>query len=373
MSRLRTARGFSLLEMGIILAIVGMMSGYALSYDNSSRRTQDCLLSTKAQLATVQAALDRFLAQRQHLPLPGPRNTGVNNPAYGHEVTVGTDPSIDRYAGPPAVLFGGVPFATLGLTPDNVIDCWGNQLTYAVTETLTNVSSYANSANVGGIDIRNGTLIAYSDITTQAAYVVVSHGADALGASPRNYQGAKKNCNTDEANFGVTRIDKENCDTNNNIFFSSDYDPGSKSDRFFDDIIAYAPKSPLQVVTTSTANGACAPGSSITWGGNCAAPALLTLNGLSVNLTNVNSGYTGVAVSTCVNGVRSTLGVCLPLGTCSTTNPRLGGNLQMLTGVSMSFGTGVCKKYNCCSGSLTITAISPVCPLIDTVGLATCP
>ena len=372
MCPLRAARGFSLLEMAIILAIIGMMSGYAVSYASGSKRTQECLLQTKSQMATLQAALDRFLATHSRLPKPGPRNTGLTDPAYGREVLDNNDIGIDRYAGPPAVLFGGMPFATLGLSPDTVIDCWGNQLTYAVTEKLTNLADYADTTNVGGIEVRSGTLIAYNTATTQAAYVIVSHGTDALGASPRNYKGAKKNCNSDEANASVTRIDKENCDINNNIFFASDYNPGNKSDHFFDDIIAYAPKSPLQVVTTSPVTGSCSASDNVSWGGNCSAPALITLNGLSVNLTNINSGYTGVALSTCVNGVRTTIGACLPIGTCTGTNPRLGGTMQMLTGISMSYGTGVCKYYKCCSGNLSISNLAP-CPLVDLPGLAICP
>ncbi len=358
--------------MAIILAIIGMMSGYALSFAKTGRGTQDCLLRSQAQMASVQAAMTRFVTYKMRLPMPAATNLPMTDPEYGHEVEVSTDPSIDRYASSPAVLFGAVPFATIGLSPGEAIDCWGNQLTYAVTETLTSTASYADSANQGGIEIRSGTLTAYNALTTQAAYVIVSHGADALGASPRNYSGVKKNCNSDEANYGVTRIDKENCDTNNNIFFAADYNPGSKSDHFFDDIIAYTPKPAVAVPAAPVPNGSCSANSRITWGGNCAAPALLTLNNLSLNLTNINSGYTGVAVSTCINGVRTTIGVCLPIGTCQGVSPRDGSALMLLTGVTMNYGTGVCKKYKCCSGSLTSSALSP-CPLIDTPGIAVCP
>lgn len=38
---------------------------------------------------------------------------------------------------------------------------------------------------------------------------------------------------------------------------------------------------------------------------NCAAPTVVTLGGLSVSLTNIHSGYTGLALSTCSGGTRT--------------------------------------------------------------------
>lgn len=112
--------------------------------------------------------------------------------------------------------------------------------------------------------------------------------------------------------------------------------------------------------------------STVTWGTHCSGNALLTIAGLSVNVTNTTPGYTGLAVSTCTNGVRSTLGVCLPIGACVVTSPRDGNPTAMLTGTTIHYGTGVCKTYKCCSGGVTITPLAPCLSPLDLPGLGVC-
>jgi hypothetical protein len=288
------------------------------------------------------------------------------DPAYGKEAPTPTSPLIDQVSGPPDVLVGAYPFAALGLSPEDAVDCWGNKFTYAVTTSLTAETTYAIAGNLGGITMRTGMLASATDLTTQAAYVIVSHGAQSDGASSRTYSGTKKNCNSMVSNASVLRIDKENCDTLNRTFFYQPYNNGDNPAQFFDDLVVYATKAPLEVAPPG---GSCGPGM-VTWGGNCAAPALITLLGLSVNLTNINSGYTGLAISTCVNGERQTIGTCLPIGTCSAASPR-GGPLVLLTGVSMNFGTGICQRYSCCSGSIQTSGLFP-CPALDLPGVSHC-
>lgn len=378
----RVSGGFTLVEMAVMLIIIGLMTGYGLHAFDSDNGDQ-CAQNSTRTLQELQDALNRFVAAQGRLPMPAGRSYSTSDPYFGQEVGSPTSAAIDRLVGPPAVLIGAFPVTTLGLSPDRAIDCWGNKFTYAVTEALTNAASYADSAVQGGIEIRYGPLGAYQMLTNKAAYTLISHGEDALGASKANYKGPKRNCNVEEANPVVTRIDKENCDTLNSMFYSAEFNRGTRSADFFDDLLIYAEKKPvLPPAAPSPSSPSPSPspapsandcaGGLVTWGGNCAAPALLTLAGLDVTLTNINSGYTGVAVSTCNNGSRTTIGACLPVGACSTTSPR-GGPLLLLTGISMNFGTGVCKRYSCCSGSVTITNISPCLLPADLPGIASCP
>lgn len=368
----RRAAGFTLLEMAIVLAIIGLMTGYMLVY-TESEASAHCLDTTQRQLAELRGDIDRFVAREGRYPRPASRNLRATDPAYAVEATGPSDPSIDRIAGAHPLLVGALPAATLGISPEQIADCWGNKLTYAVTESQTSATGYTNPASQGGIDLRRGTLDAPVNMLPQVSYVLLSHGPDGLGATPRSYHGPTRHCNAAQADLGIRQADKENCDLLNPIFYTADYNDGDVPANRFDDVVLYGVRPVLAAAPTPPSPPAATDcqGGTISWGGNCAAPALLTLAGLSVTLTNTNSGYTGVAVSTCTNGTRTTLGTCLPVGTCSGTSPR-GGPLVLLTGVSMRFGTGICKQYHCCSGAMHSTSLFP-CPLVDLPGLASCP
>lgn len=358
--------GFSLLEMAVCLAIIGYMVGFGLQV-NAAQTERQCLATTQAQLEQIRSALEQFQNAQQRYPLPAARNGGTTDPDYGREVPGPLDTRIARVAGNgSAVLIGLLPVAALGIPTTGATDCWRAHFTYAITESLTTQAGYATPANLGSITVNRGTLAAPVLLTNRVSYVVISHGANALGATPQLTTGAARDCNSVQMDSAQPRIDKENCDTLNSVFFASDFNDGDMGLAFFDDVLAYAEKAPLPTLD-------CNAGL-IQWGDGCEAPALITLAGLSVPLTNIASGYTGTAVSVCNNGVRTTiLGVCLPIGFCSGTNPRSGNPMSLLTGLGMNFGTGVCKQYKCCHGNLTISNLSP-CPLLDLPGLTlSCP
>lgn len=363
--------GFSLLEMAIVLAIIGMMTGYALKLGQDNK-SDACRVETQAAMNRLPQILEQYAAVYNRLPRPAGRSFRSGDLAYGLEAVGAGDGAIDRVGGAHPILIGGLPFATFGLSADEGVDCWGNKLTYAVTQALTeSVTRGEYLAAEGGIEMRSGTLASWVVREASGSYVVISHGHDALGASARNYAGTKKNCNMAQADGSITRIDKENCDTNNAVFYNAPFSDGSVQANFFDDLVIYG--------SHKIYDGAAPPDSSdcsggiITWGPNdkCAAPALLTLAGISVPLTNINSGYTGTTLSFCHNGERTNLlPVCLPVGTCTGPSPRGGLPMILLSGLSMNFGTGVCKKYSCCNGYWAVSNISPCLSPLDLPGLA---
>lgn len=347
--------------MAICLVLLGLMTSFGLSFAEA-RDNQACEKSTTEDLEHIQFAMDQFVANNGRYPLPASRQLGRNHSAYGRSVGLPTDSAIHRIAQSSPILIGALPHATLGLPTQMASDCWGNQYTYAVTQDFTNTSGYEDPGKTGGVQLRTGTLTHWQTLSTRAAYTVLSHGRDALGASPGSHTGAPITCNAAHGDASVTRIDKENCDTNNSIFFTSNRNE-SDGDMFFDDYVMYAER--------PDPSDDCAE-STITWGGHCSGNALLTLAGLAVNVTNVAAGYTGLALSTCNAGVRTTIGVCLPLGACIVPSPRNGNPMAMLTGTTMNFGTGVCETYKCCSGGVTISPLSPCSLPLDLPGLALC-
>lgn len=356
--------GFTLIELCVCLLLLSFMVSFSVQAFQSDTEGA-CRTRTDQQLQQIRQHLANFVARTGRYPLPAGRSIGIGNAAYGSEVATPTDTRIHRIVATQPVLVGALPHASIGLPMEMGSDCWGTKFTYAVTESHTTTVGYAAAAQEGGITVRNGRPSQYQIVTTKASYVVVSHGADALGGSAMNYQGSLKTCNSEAGDGSIQRVDKENCDTLDTVFYSTPRNSGDTASRFFDDhlIMAERPNVPEASCAAQT----------VTWGSGCSAPALLTLGGLSVNVTNIAAGYTGVALSTCTNGVRSTLGVCLPIGFCTTTNPRTGNPMTLLTGVGMNFGPGICKRYACCSGVVSITPLA-ICPIIDLPGLAiSCP
>lgn len=349
--------------MAISLGFIALMTGFGLTLARASN-SDGCQTVTIASLTSAQRSLEQYVATNGRYPLPASRLLTSSHADYGREASSPTALGIHRVAQASPVLIGALPHTTLELPTAMASDCWGHSYTYAVSEQFTTGAGYSSTTSLGGITLRSGTLSSSQLLAADVAYVALSHGQDALGATPASYSGPAITCNTERADASLTRIDKENCDSTNALFYASapNTDDG---EQFFDDWLVYG------IRPTPTGDCSASP---VTWGGNCAGSALLTIAGLSVNVTNTTPGYTGLAVSTCTAGVRSTLGICLPIGACVITSPRDGSPTAMLTGTTINYGTGICKTYKCCSGGVSQSALSPCLTPLDIPGLAfSCP
>lgn len=237
----RSLRGFTLLETALALLVGGMIAVTVTMVQTPA--LSSCHEATQQELRHVQDAVTRFVGRTGYLPLPAASNLGVNQPLFGRAVTSSGDTSIDTL--PSGVVMGALPSVTLGLEDRYAADCWGNKFTYLVTAALTTADGMADPGNSGAIIIQSGILSTPAELTSpgeRAAYAIISHGEDALGASALNYVGVKKNCNTQQSNSSIRRIDKENCDTNNATLFSSPFNSGNSEADFFDDLLAFAGK-----------------------------------------------------------------------------------------------------------------------------------
>lgn len=137
--------GFTLVEMAIVLAIVGLLLGGlipTLSAQMESQRNNE----TRKQLDEIQQALIGYAIINGRLPCPA-YSTGNEDPAGGGACNHPYD--------------GFVPAATLGLpTTDGngfAIDAWGNRIRYAVTPwsstspVVSNVYTSVNGMATAGI------------------------------------------------------------------------------------------------------------------------------------------------------------------------------------------------------------------------------
>ncbi len=219
-------QGFSLIELALVLGISGLMLGFVLQ-SKQSAAVADCYAATKLQLRDIDGAIQRFSRQRERLPLPAARNVGVEAVTYGREASGG---AIDAAGG---ASWGALPFQALGLAPSYASDCWGNKLTYVVTTALTTsatVGGYLDSSVLGNITVRKD---ASTNSSTTAAYAVISHGEDALGAVKNNYSsGAKGWCT------GASTLTTQNCLANAATVASAVFNDGRDAGAaYFDDVI----------------------------------------------------------------------------------------------------------------------------------------
>lgn len=155
--------------------------------------------------------------------------------------------------------------------------------TGAVTGNLVYVNSpsysgsYTATVSGGGsvVDIAapysaadTGVIIGVPTITGGATYAIVSHGPNAQGAVPLSSTAVPSNKSCDAA-----KVEGENCDNGNNIFFDNAYNDGVNVSLFFDDYVAYGSNELLQtsfyspyVSTTATT---CPAGTCEAWCAAC--------------------------------------------------------------------------------------------------------
>jgi hypothetical protein len=311
------------------------MTGFGIQAIQTTS-SDNCYPKTRAQMREIQQALDAFVRANNHYPSPAERSLNSSAANYGLS-TGGTVMGTLRV--------GALPFVTLGLSSSYAADCWGNKFTYYVTSDLTSASTYMNSGSEGRITVRTGTLGTPHSITATAAYAVISHGEDAIGAAPRN-SGGSGYCNL--AAHG-NRIDKENCDTSNETVFSATFNNG-KTDgtlvaNYFDDLVLYAEK---------TGKTGC--NTAINWSetigpdtNQCTGPTGVMDDGHSMSVMNTRAGYAGTATFTCANGTISTTNSnCKRICTATTANWSAGSSncSASIPGGTITQGTPVPVSYS---------------------------
>jgi len=139
-----TAAGFSLVEMAIVLAIIGLLLGSLIS-PLSSQLERDQRKTSLSALTEISQALTGFALANDRLPCPAtPNSAGIENPSGGGVCTT---------------QHGFVPATTLGLSGHiNVdgllLDPWNNPYRYSIT----NSNGSAFSTNSGMVAVTMAAL-----------------------------------------------------------------------------------------------------------------------------------------------------------------------------------------------------------------------
>ena len=214
-SRRATLRGFSLLEMAVVLIIVGFLLGGLLdTLGNLQARQRE--EQTDRQLEEIREALITFAVVNRRLPCPAAPATAATVAGAGMERA----PTVAGCTGGPA---GVLPWATLALPQT---DAWGRRFTYRVAATYSHSGVAIALATLADINVRNRALVV---LGSQIPAIIVSHGANAAGS--RNTSGAL-------AAAGANAFEQENSD--GDVDFVSDTPAGA-----FDDRVIWVPSSLL--------------------------------------------------------------------------------------------------------------------------------
>ncbi|QJR14816.1 hypothetical protein DSM104440_01626 [Usitatibacter palustris] len=228
------ASGFTLVEIGVVLIIMGlllvMLIGITSSMIGNQRRAE-----TRNKLANVETALALFVSKNLRLPCPADgAMTSANANAGLERIDMSAPPNYTCNVGGAGLQTNGVvPWRSLGLSESDATDGWGARLTYRVAPEFirqssmnmtacdpggssgavtlvagtgycnaacltppflaSNCTSPANATVTRGLSVRNlsSTLTLIMDpanpSNTGAAYVVISHGENR--ARGRNSEG----------------------------------------------------------------------------------------------------------------------------------------------------------------------------------------
>ena len=202
-STTHSSKGFTLVELSIVLVVVAMIAAGVLTVlTSSSEKQKNAAMQTS--FATIEQALMSFRKTHDRLPCPANPALPASDANYGVETgPAGTCAGIT--AG--NTIYGIIPTKTLGLSDSSMLDGWGRRITYMVDKRITQVSAFTqfpmSDPNIGSITVKDST---GTNRTDKALVALISHGTNGHGAFSRT--GAATRVNTASSNSD----EHENCD-----------------------------------------------------------------------------------------------------------------------------------------------------------------
>ena len=182
------ARGFSLVELAVVVAIVAFLMG-GLMYTLSAQTEQRSFEETRRRLEQARELVLAFAITNGRLPCPA-RSAATASPATvaGDEVvTTATgcigDAVTDYYGGTSGgVRLGLLPARSIGFLQVNTaglaVDAWGNPLRYAVANLITNCSGSSTTPH-----FVNATNLRANGISCQPNDLLVCKSATGITAT----------------------------------------------------------------------------------------------------------------------------------------------------------------------------------------------
>ncbi|MBV1931760.1 MAG: type II secretion system GspH family protein [Porticoccaceae bacterium] len=202
-------RGFSLLEMAVVLVVIGLILGGLLMPLSTQLEKQD-RQETEQSLAQIHESIIGFAMANGRLPCPDSTPPPPNRD--GVEDACGTGFGVD----------GNIPWVTLGIGQH---DAWGQAFTYRVTGAFADCNPGCGATGVsfdlaaaGDINVLDSAFPAGALVASQVPAVVISHGQNWASMTNAAAAGADQWENrTNDTNF-VDRIYSKTSTPGNPVF-----------------------------------------------------------------------------------------------------------------------------------------------------------
>lgn len=261
-------QAFSLVELSVVLAIISVTLGGALTI--ATKKTQsDKSNETELKLDAIEQALEQYLIDNQRLPCPADGSDIIDKASsneYGVAGTASTSGcTAANFNDGSNVYFGVVPVKTLGLSDDIMIDGWGRRISYGVdyrfaNNNTTNSDCDGTTSTIcfqytssGSITINDS---AGSPRTTEAIYVLISHGSNGHGAY--GYYGSSTRLSF-PSSVDTDEEDNSGSDSPFDAVFVQ-----KTSTTTFDDVVRYKPRWQLVSVANGiTDSNICTPAKNV--------------------------------------------------------------------------------------------------------------
>jgi prepilin-type N-terminal cleavage/methylation domain-containing protein len=194
-------RGFTLIELAIVIVIIAVISGLGLMATLGTKETAN-RVGTEKKLDVIEQALTSFRATYNRLPCPASVTLPNTDTNYGKEgaatypttSTAATSyncitgtPHANFYWGaatnsvPQQYVEGTVPVRTLNLPDEFMYDSWGRHIAYAVDAyaTVPNAFKTMRPLDQCVITVDDAS---HTARTSGAVYLLFSYGPDGHGA-----------------------------------------------------------------------------------------------------------------------------------------------------------------------------------------------
>lgn len=223
-----------------MIAILSVIVAGFLSANNSKIINDKAIETRSGDMGDIYEALQKYFIVNGRLPCPASlilTKTGTDT-SYGNEVvTSGSCSGTGVYTSTSStnLVYGMVPFKTIGLPSQAGEDAYQNKIIYVVDKRFANSTTFGTTTATGIITIKERSS---STLTNDALFVLMSSGANKSGAFDANSssQNTPRSSDSDELNNDLPTTPT----SFDNIFIIS-----SSSSTSFDDIIFYKTKNDL--------------------------------------------------------------------------------------------------------------------------------
>lgn len=205
---LQRQAGFTLVELALVVLVIGLILGAGIAA-GTAQLLQQRIDTTRQRESALKAALKAFIARNGRLPCPAIGNLDRSNAAFGFEavpdtsssgtnacpgtVSVGPACTDDESCVKNRSFRGVVPWRSVGMPEETLIDSWGRFITYQVSLAGI-VNPFDNQvvamrnvqAMIGNMPVHSAVPVSSGNQITNpldpAVVVLISHGANGSGA-----------------------------------------------------------------------------------------------------------------------------------------------------------------------------------------------